>query len=328
MKPNVSGRDISRCVQELYGFEVLDVVPLALGADTDAATFRVTTADGAYFLKLRREAKVRLQSFLAGVGGVHVAPLPNRHGGLSTAIDGFAAVLYPFVQGVSGFEAVLTQAQWTELGAAVRALHGVELPTGLRSSIRVETYGARWCDKARGYLSGVPRRLPDTSARELAVILEARREQLLTIVARAEELAAVLGGREQEMVLCHGDLHAGNVMVADDGSLVVVDWDDPVMAPRERDLMFIGGGVGGVWNQPAECAAFYRGYGTEKIDAHTLAYYRYERIVEDIGEYCDELLLSPDGDDRPLSLRDFATQFHPNNVIDIADRTYAALQIS
>jgi spectinomycin phosphotransferase len=78
----------------------------------------------------------------------------------------------------------------------------------------------------------------------------------------------------------------------------------------------------------AECAAFYRGYGTEEADAQTLAYYRYERIVEDTAMYCDELLLGAQGGgDRALSLRYFADQFRPNDVIDIAERTYAALQV-
>lgn len=32
----------------------------------------------------------------------------------------------------------------------------------------------------------------------------------------------------------------------------IVDWDEPIMAPKERDLMFIGGGVANVWNDPSE----------------------------------------------------------------------------
>ena len=32
--------------------------------------------------------------------------------------------------------------------------------------------------------------------------------------------------------------------------IYIVDWDEPIMAPKERDLMFIGGGVANVWNKP------------------------------------------------------------------------------
>ncbi|MGW6267595.1 phosphotransferase enzyme family protein [Streptomyces sp. NPDC055060] len=331
---------VVRHVQDRYGFTGVGIAALNLGADAGADTFRLVADGEAYFLKLRRDGaddtRVRLQDFLAAANAGRVlAPLPDRDGRLVTEFDGGAVVLYPFVDGCSGFATALTQGQWEELGAAVRALHSVDLPSALRAAVRVEAYGPQWRDKVRGHLATdpPPQRLPDAPARELAALLKARRPQLSTLVERAEQLAAVLRGKDVRPVLCHGDLHAGNVMVADDGSLVVVDWDEPVLAPRERDLMFIGGGVGGVWNEPAESAAFYRGYGAQEIDAQALAYYRCERIVRDIAEYCDQLLFGTprdgDSDDhraRELSLRQFAGQFRPGDVVDIAGRTYAALR--
>ena len=67
------------------------------------------------------------------------------------------------------------------------------------------------------------------------------------------------------------------------------------MAPKERDLMFIGGGVANVWNNPHEEEFFYKGYGKTKINRLILAYYRHERIVEDIAEYGQALLLTTAG---------------------------------
>ncbi|HWL88821.1 MAG TPA: hypothetical protein VNO21_23620 [Polyangiaceae bacterium] len=50
--------------------------------------------------------------------------------------------------------------------------------------------------------------------------------------------------------------------------------------------------------------------------------------MEDIAIYCDQLLLSDEGGmDRSLSLRFFLDQFRPDNVVDIAERTYAALSV-
>jgi aminoglycoside phosphotransferase (APT) family kinase protein len=39
-------------------------------------------------------------------------------------------------------------------------------------------------------------------------------------------------------VICHGDLHPFNVLVADDHALTVLDWSAAVIAPREYDLGF------------------------------------------------------------------------------------------
>ena len=83
--------------------------------------------------------------------------------------------------------------------------------------------------------------------------------------------------------MCHSDIHAGNILIDANGALYIVDWDNPVLAPKERDLMFIGGGqeFAGHTAQEEE-TLFYRGYGQTQIDPIALAYYRYERIIQDI----------------------------------------------
>ena len=48
----------------------------------------------------------------------------------------------------------------------------------------------------------------------------------------------------QDWVVCHADLHNGNSLIAKDGALYIVDWDTAMLAPPERDLMFVGSGLG------------------------------------------------------------------------------------
>jgi len=123
------------------------------------------------------------------------------------------------------------------------------------------------------------------------------------------------------------DLHARNVLLRSDDELVIIDWDEPILAPKERDLMFVGGGVGGIWNDPREADRFYKGYGPAEIDAVALAYYRYERIVADLAAYGERLFGTHGSpEDWELSLRKVMDVFSPNNVIEIAHRTYAALK--
>lgn len=89
--------------------------------------------------------------------------------------------------------------------------------------------------------------------------------------------------------------------------------------------MFFGGGQGFVgYSAPEEQALFYAGYGETPIDQNALAYYRYERIVQDIAAFCDALLSSEgDGEDRRQSLKWLASNFDAGSVIDVA---YAADQ--
>ena len=86
--------------------------------------------------------------------------------------------------------------------------------------------------------------------------------------------------------------------------------------------MFIGGGVGGSWNRPDEEAWFYQGYGPTEIDWEALAYYRFERIIEDVAEYASRLMLTEEGGaDREEGFRKFTNQLLPGHVVEMAMRT-------
>ncbi|HSG16803.1 MAG TPA: hypothetical protein VLE70_10850 [Anaerolineae bacterium] len=50
-----------------------------------------------------------------------------------------------------------------------------------------------------------------------------------------------------------------NVLIDAAGAFFIVDWDEAILAPKERDLMSIGGGLMGGWKSPQEEEAwFYR----------------------------------------------------------------------
>ena len=144
------------------------------------------------------------------------------------------------------------------------------------------------------------------------------------LVDRAEQLGKQIQEQLPEFVLCHSDIHGGNVLMDGNDIIYMVDWDDPIMAPKERDLMFIGGGVANIWNRPHEEKYFYKGYGKTEINRTILAYYRHERIVEDIALYGQQLLLTSVGN-RIESYKHFIAQFEPQGVVDIAFETDESL---
>ncbi len=149
------------------------------------------------------------------------------------------------------------------------------------------------------------------------------------LVERAGQLAQKLQKESPEFVLCHSDIHGGNLMMDVNDAIYIVDWDGPIMAPKERDLMFIGGGVANVWNQPHEEDLFYKGYGKTEVNREILAYYRHERIVQDIAEYGNQLLLTTaGGQDRLQSYKHFVAQFEPRGVVEIAFKTDERLACS
>lgn len=52
------------------------------------------------------------------------------------------------------------------------------------------------------------------------------------------------------------------------------------------------GGIANVRHKSHEEALFYKGYGKNEVNMTMLTYYRHERIVEDIVEFGQNLLLT------------------------------------
>ncbi len=63
----------------------------------------------------------------------------------------------------------------------------------------------------------------DPTAAQLATLLRANHDLVSELVDRAEQLGEALRGRSLDYVLCHGDIHAGNVLIDHNDALYIVD---------------------------------------------------------------------------------------------------------
>ncbi len=336
--PALSDGRIVACLQDHYGLRIRRVTFLPLGADVNSAVYRVDADDGTpYFLKLRSgdfdEVAVAVPAWLHAQGIRSVmAPIATKTHRLWVNADGFDWILYPFIAGTNGFEVVLSHAQWIVLGETLAAIHATVLPAELGRRVPREDYSSRWRDQVREYHQRVEQvetsASDDPIAASFAAFWNMKRHEIRCIVDRAEQLGRVLQHRASAFVLCHADLHAGNVLVGANDELVIVDWDNPILAPKERDLMFVGGGIGGALDDAQEEALFYQGYGTTEIDPVALGYYRYERIVADLAAYGLEIFgMQGSVEDRAKGLRQVMGQFLPHDVVEIAHRTYRTLAL-
>lgn len=328
-KPDLQDDRIAHCLRMEYGVLAAAIHFLPLGADRNTAVYRVVAEAGtAYFLKLRRadfaEVAVTLPKFLYDLPiSQIIPPLPTLQGRLWTELDGFAVILYPFVEGRDGYEVALPDAQWAEFGAALRRIHEVVLPEELARRIPRETFPSTWREVVSAFLRRVAEEtFEEPLAPRAAVFLAEKRDQLVRLVARTEALAEKLRTDPPPFNLCHFDLHAGNLLINDD-AFYIVDWDNPILAPKERDLMFIGGGLQAGWHTPEEEETlFYRGYGPTQIDHTTLAYYRYARIIEDIAIECEHIFDSTASrEEREREYHFLKSNFNPGSVLDLAYRS-------
>jgi spectinomycin phosphotransferase len=330
-KPGISDNTIIACIHDNFGLHISQVTFLPVGY-VNNAIYRVTAEDGdPYFLKLHQgtfnEIAVAVPAFLHAQGIRQVmAPIETTTHTLWVHAHNFDWILYPFFDGKTGFESALTKAHWIALGQSMKAVHAAILPAGLAERVPQEDFSPAWRNIVKAFHKQVGQDLyDDPIAANFADAWMAKRDEIQGIVERAEQLAQALQNRAGNRVVCHSDIHGRNILVGADDELVIVDWDAPILAPKERDLMFIGGGVGGIWNDEQEAQWFYQGYGRTEIDRIALTYYRYERIVEDIAEDSEQIFgLQGSVQERQKASRLFE-QFLPNNVVEIAHRSYQQL---
>ncbi len=329
-KPDISEGTIVTFASDSFGVRISDVIFLPIGADTNSAVYRVTTEDSRqYLLKLRRgdfdEVAASIPAYLhaRGILGV-LAPLASTSNRLCIRGHGFNWMLYPYFDGNSGFEVAMSPEQWIALGETLRAVHTEILPEDLRRRMTHESYSPQNRRVLKELDAQVEHRsFDDPLAARFAAFWRSKHSEIQAVVDRAGQLAREVQKRPAGLVTCHSDLHAGNILVGADHTIAIVDWDSPILAPKERDLMFVGGGVGGIWRDARETGWFYTGYGPTKIDPIAIAYYRYERIVADLVAYGERILETQgSAEDRAESLRQVIDQFLPHNVIEIAHRSY------
>ncbi|HET9910542.1 MAG TPA: aminoglycoside phosphotransferase family protein [Anaerolineales bacterium] len=327
-KPNIANKLIISRLEAEYDLRVIELTFLPLGADENTAVYRVLTGNGTvYFLKLRKnfdEIIVRVPVFLKqqGIQAI-IVPFETRSKQYYADFGEYKLILYPFIEGKDGFERKLSDQHRQRLGAALKGIHSVPLPSALKSLIPRENYSPQWRELLKAHQARVENIIFDEpTAAKLANFMKSRQDEISYLIKRTAELASALQTRSLELVLCHSDFHGGNILISDDDELYIVDWDNPILAPKERDLMFIGGGIDEIWKSKRDESVFYEGYGKKEIDLFALAYYRYERIIEDLAVICEQLLSTDEGGaDRERSYGWFTSNFEQGSTIEIARKT-------
>ncbi len=254
-----------------------------------------------------------------------LAPVPTSAGELQLSVSDGYLTLLPHICGHNGFERPLNAGAWRQLGLALRALHDAQLPDRLSRTLPQDGFDCQALVLLQQLLDRPPTSLPDPAARRLDQLLRVHQATLAWLMDQSNSLALRLRRRDLPVVPCHGDIHAGNVLVGSGDRLYVLDFDTLQLAPRERDLMFIGAGVAGHWQGAQECAWFYEGYGPAQPDPQAIAFYRCERIVADVLDYCQQILNDGEGQEHEFAMAELRRQLAPGPELRIARNSVEAL---
>lgn len=330
----LDGGAIAASLDAHYRLSVASVAFLPIGNDLRAAMYRVTADDGAdYFLRIRvdplDEPGLLVPRALIDLGiGNILAPLQTIDSALWCPIEGYAgfsAVLYPFIPGENAKVVGLSDDQWREFDRTLRAVHSSGLDERFHGLFRREDFALPAAALVRRISSELHRATFDSqAAARFATFWQDNGARIDGLLARAEELGGRLRTRTFDHVLhvlCHADIHGANVLVGTDDRIWLVAWDGPLIAPRERDLLFVVGSRIGRPVAPRKEDLFFEGYDPTAIDPDALAYYRSERKIEDLGEIGQRVFVDTHLNERAREEQaDAAVRlFAPGGDFDIAE---------
>ena len=326
--PNLPHGALQAALREHYGLSSAALTFLPLGNDSASSVYRVDAPGGTtYFLKLRIKAEFSASSlavprYLHDHGVPHiVAPLRDSSRALWCDVGDVVLSLHPFIDGCTAADVPLSEQHWRALGATVRQIHGCQLPPDLRPSVQSRPFAP----ERRGRIAEVEAALSsqagaDALVSELAACWQAHRAAIHTLVERVDALGRRLRRSAAPPVLCHADLHTSNILVDSAQQLWLADWDYTGLALKERDLLFLVGGVGGQPPDPHAAAWLLQGYGDAPIDRTVLAYERASMAVQNLIEYGTRVRKTAlfSEETRGGFVRGFAGMFAPGEIVDLS----------
>ena len=287
---------LRRVLEEQYGLDVGSISPAPRGFV--AETYLVRTRSGRpYFVKCfpaGRLPRYALDSLpvlpeLSRLGMAEInVPLAARSGALYARDEaGVVVVVLSYVDAERASEYDLRR-----FGELLAGLHRrTEL---IAVPLVREPFNLPYAVELHASLVAAAQPTADTIAGALQRFLDEYRTEIRQDWNELEQVAARCRGTETRRVITHGDA-PGNVLVDRHGGIYIVDWDEILLAPPERDTWFLA-------DEP-EFLAGYRGvFGDYTPDRLSYRFYLLNRYFEDLLGYVREILSAGSSEHRAWNL--------------------------
>ncbi|MFI5261088.1 MAG: phosphotransferase enzyme family protein [Candidatus Limnocylindrales bacterium] len=295
-EPDLDPNRLRAVLHDRYRLDVAQLTFVPYGIDS--WSYVATCSDGRRaFVKLARRvpstdawaAEIPLMSALAA-GLVNVPrPMADRDGGFLNAVAGYQVQVLEYLAGRNlEHEAAWPDDLYTRVAELVAAVHAST--SAVRRLVeRVEVYDLPFLPSLATTLTVLEADevLPagdDLTLARLRGMVVPRARDMRAAIGRLERLRDRARARQSDDVLCHTDIWGSNLLLSDDGSLHLVDWDGALIAPPEHDLFMFAGTT---FFPPERFGRFLDRYEAAfrrvRLDAGTFGFYLYRRNLEDLA---------------------------------------------
>jgi len=285
-------------IREKFGIRV---VSFTLVPKWEAARGYIVESSNhkSFFLKIYWDDKIPDSAFrfaddlFARAGIVNIAhPIPTSHGQMRIHIRGFQIALFDWISGRTAEEHKLADTQSERLGELLAKIHQTKTIIG-DYSVR-ETFAIPFKNRFLAIFDSMSK-ITNKSTKyrtRLKLFLGPHRQEFMRELETLERLQRKVKTLNLEFVNCHGEPSPGNILSSDNGEVHLLDWDDPICAPKEKDLLFFKDNFEPVM----------KGYsafsGDTVIDQDVLEFYGHMWNLGEIAYYGSKLLFENHSDEQ------------------------------
>ena len=241
-KPNITQNELINLLNESYPLQVKSLTFLPKG-EVSWVYIVESIETTKYLLKIHKAKVLPVERFQllsdlhekAGINGL-TYPLPTKNGALQINILGYPSVIFNYIGGKTAHESKPTDKDYERFGTLLAEIHQavkvIDYPVK-------ETFNIPTKDdflKVLSHLDGGYR--IDGIKKDPFNILKPLCARLEKELSALESLQSQLRSSNLDFVLCQGEPSPGNIMVGNDGEPYLIDWDEPIVAPKEKDLLF------------------------------------------------------------------------------------------
>lgn len=287
-EPNIDKNLVKSAIEENYGLKVINLIFNTAGEAS--WSYKVETENnGVFFFKIHtnlyeHNSRFELTYKLFSDCGIKniTHPIKNKDGELVIYLDKYPAALFNFIQGHNASESDLTEDQKFMLGKLIGQIHKAKDIIGEFNIKEDFSYGNK--DRLLDSINKSKDLLNDESEykKKVAALLIEHKEKILIKLNVLEELGNKLRNENIDFVICHGEPHRWNTMVNDKGEVFLIDWDDSIFAPKEKDLTMIK-------DDPVKLDGYKSIVGDFNMNQEVIHYYDLEWNISEVDAWSSQI---------------------------------------
>src|SRR2546427_1275081 len=241
---NIDESFLKDVIREKFGIRLVNLA-LVPKWETARGYMIESSNHKSFFLKIYWDNKIPDSAFMfaddlfakAGIANIAHTILTS-HSQMRIQIRDFQIALFDWISGKTAQEHKLTDMQLERLGELLARIHQSKPIVG-EYPIR-ENFEIPFKDRLVAILSDTSEITGDSTKYQtkLKLFLEPHRQEFMQELETLEKLQRKVKAMRLEFVNCHGEPSPGNVLSSDDGEIYLLDWDEPISAPKEKDLLF------------------------------------------------------------------------------------------